>query len=95
MCLNPLCSEGTKLFVTISEDIACDGISRKKHKMIDSCLAPIVRALEHYKVFMRSSCCGHGKYLGHIALQDGRVLVVLEGEAANTFLISGRLPENQ
>lgn len=35
---------------------------------------------------MRSSCCGHGKGLGEICLQDGRVLKVDQKEDKMTIL---------
>ena len=44
---------------------------------IDSCIAPIVGALNKAKIYTSSSCCGHGNKFGHIYLQDGRVLVVI------------------
>jgi hypothetical protein len=43
---------------------------------IDSCIAPIVKALNDGGVLTRNSCCGHGKGPGKIDLVDGRTLVV-------------------
>ncbi|MHA1952283.1 MAG: hypothetical protein ACW987_20795 [Candidatus Thorarchaeota archaeon] len=44
---------------------------------IDSCIAPIVNALQMGGINMRGSCCGHGKSEGYIELQDGRYIFIL------------------
>ena len=44
---------------------------------IDSCLVPIVRTLNAGGIYTMSCCCGHGRELGHIWLQDGRTLVIV------------------
>ena len=43
---------------------------------IDSCIADLVHALNHFNIGTRYSCCGHGKSDGVIELVDGRVLTV-------------------
>ncbi|HEY0169894.1 MAG TPA: hypothetical protein VGB98_02490 [Pyrinomonadaceae bacterium] len=43
---------------------------------VDSCIAPIVRALNGVGVVTVASCCGHGKQPGNIALADGREIVI-------------------
>ena len=67
--------------VKIPEDLACSGKSYWKAMKIDSCIAPIVKALQEGGIDMRGSCCGHGGD-GRINLQDGRVLVIrnIDGE---------------
>lgn len=62
---------------------------------IDSCIADLVRALDQAGIDMRGCCCGHGEHEGNIALQDGRVLLVLQGEPADRYLASDHplLPE--
>lgn len=44
---------------------------------VDSCIAPLVQALNDAGIATVASCCGHGKGLGNIALKDGRELFVL------------------
>jgi hypothetical protein len=43
----------------------------------DPCIAPLVKALNEGGVPTVASCCGHDTYLGSIALEDGRWLVIL------------------
>ena len=43
---------------------------------IDSCIAPIVLALNDAGIETVASCCGHGKIDGSIVLRDGRELVI-------------------
>jgi hypothetical protein len=57
---------------------------------MDACIAPIVQALEAGGVFMRASCCGHGKTDGRIDLQDGRTLVIQRREDEMHGSIRGR-----
>lgn len=64
------------VLVRIAADLAADSITGWKRAQIDRCIAPIVQALQHGGIDMRSSCCGHGKGGGEILLQDGRRLVI-------------------
>lgn len=41
---------------------------------VDSCIAPIVKALNDAGITTEGCCCGHGKTTGHITLTDGRIL---------------------
>lgn len=45
-----------------------------KKFQVDSCIAPIVRALNDAGIETVASCCGHGKINGIISLKDGRQL---------------------
>lgn len=45
-------------------------------KGIDSCIAPIVEALNDAGIYTSQSCCGHGKEDGTIFLHDGRILSI-------------------
>ena len=45
---------------------------------IDFCIHQIVAALNAGGIRTVASCCGHGKMLGRIALEDGRTLVVAD-----------------
>ena len=48
---------------------------------IDSCIAPIVAALQMAGINMRGSCCGHGKQPGENMLEDGRTLEIIAADA--------------
>jgi hypothetical protein len=52
---------------------------------IDSCIADLVEALQTFGIDMRGSCCGHLKRIGHISLQDGRELLILNKETNERF----------
>ena len=75
-----MCKWGTyiELSVPIPAELSCTGKAYWKVKPIDSCIAPIVKALNEGGVYTASSCCGHGKGDGEIILQDGRKLVIKE-----------------
>ena len=53
---------------------------------IDPCLAQIVQALNDAGIPTRSSCCGHGKVVGCIALEDGRDLLIMTREELLEFM---------
>jgi hypothetical protein len=73
-----MCEHGNTvdLKVTVPADLSYTGQDRWAVKPIDRCIAPIVQALNDGGVTTVSSCCGHGKRPGVIALADGRTLVV-------------------
>jgi len=68
--------------VKIPADLSFDGKEKWKLAKIDKCIAPIVKALQEGGVDMRGSCCGHEKGPGKIDLQDGRMLVIQQSDAA-------------
>lgn len=70
--------------VKIPADLSCDGRAKWKDAKIDSCIAPLVQALQDGGIDMRGSCCGHGNGIGDIHLQDGRILLIVDEE----FLIN-------
>jgi len=43
---------------------------------IDACLAPIVKALNDCGAPTVACCCGHGRGLGNIMLDDGREIFI-------------------
>jgi len=43
---------------------------------VDSCLAPLVQALNNAGIETIASCCGHGHLTGSIILRDNRVLEI-------------------
>lgn len=65
--------------VKIPADLSSTGKEKWKDEGIDECIAPIVEALQRGGIDMRGSCCGHRKDPGDIHLQDGRVLVIVNG----------------
>lgn len=44
---------------------------------VDKCIAPVVLALHHTRIDTVASCCGHGKQMGNIALEDGREILIV------------------
>lgn len=73
-----MCSWGATVMVRckIDADLSCEGKDVWRDLEIDSCIAPIVRALQVGGIDMRGSCCGHGRGDGSILLLDGRELIV-------------------
>lgn len=68
------------LSVPIPAGLSHTGEARWAVKPIDSCIAPIVRALNDAGIYTAACCCGHGERDGEIVLQDGRTLVVRSPE---------------
>lgn len=64
------------LSVPILAELSYTGKARWDVKSIDSCIAPIVEALNNGGIFTFNSRCGHGKEDGRIDLQDGRILII-------------------
>lgn len=69
------------VLVKIPADLSSTGFARWKYVAIDCCIASIVDALQKDNIDMRGSCCGHGKTVGEIHLQDGRVLIIADDYA--------------
>ena len=63
------------MLVPIPEELSCTGEFRWDYKGIDSCIAPIVKALNEAGVYTAQSCCGHGGD-GSILLHDGREIII-------------------
>jgi hypothetical protein len=57
-------------------DVVCLPLSGRV-RTIDRCIHHIVAALNAGGVETTACCCGHGKMVGRIDLEDGRVLVVV------------------
>ena len=79
------------LLVNIPAHLSHTGEARWEYKPIDSCIAPIVAALNDHDILTASSCCGHGEYLGSIILQDGRVLLIMDQAEYNRLSTKGVL----
>lgn len=71
-----MCKWGNEvlLLVPIPTELSHTGKFRWDYKEIDSCIAPIVKALNDARIYTSNNCCGHGKIDGTILLQDGRIL---------------------
>jgi len=71
-----MCKWGTDTLVNVKilADQSCSGEEYWKEMKIDSCIAPLVDALQRAGVDMRGSCCGHGKARGRIDLADGQII---------------------
>ena len=65
-----------------------------KTTLIDSCIAPIVDALNNGGIPTEECCCGHGRDPGYIGLMDDRILVVFEDKAAWDELRAALAKEN-
>ncbi len=87
-----MCERGTHelVRVRIPADLAVGGRAKWKRMRIDACIAPLVRVLQEAGINMRGSCCGHGRGHGDIHLQDGRMLLILDGAAATKYLVGKR-----
>lgn len=74
-----MCKHGTDTLVRVKvpADLSSTGEEKWREFGIDSCIAPIVKALQEGGIDMRGSCCGHGDATGRIDLADGRTLVIL------------------
>ena len=73
-----MCQWGTTevLEVTIPAHLSYTGEARQKMVDIDSCIAPIIEALNDGGITTIACCCGHGKRPGSIALADGREFII-------------------
>jgi len=62
--------------LTIPAHLSHTGEARQKVVDIDSCIAPIVKALNDGGITTIACCCGHGKRPGNIILKGGRELII-------------------
>jgi hypothetical protein len=76
-----MCKWGTDVIlrVPIPAELSYTGKFRWAYKGIDSCIAPLVQALNDVGIYTASSCCGHGKVDGIVQLHDGRTIVIKHG----------------
>lgn len=73
-----MCEHGTytMLRVPIPAHLSHTGQFRWDYKAVDSCIAPIVEALNTAGIYTAGCCCGHGENSGSIILHDGREIVI-------------------
>lgn len=74
-----MCAPGTDtiLRVPMPAHLSHTGAFRWDDKAVDSCIAPLVQALNDAGIYTANSCCGHGDDEGEIILHDGRVLRIV------------------
>jgi len=80
-----MCNETTFVAVGVPADLSSTGRAERKKVQIDACIADLIRALQAADIDTRGCCCGHGKRCGDIALEDGRVLLVISAENAKDW----------
>jgi len=75
-----MCERGNYviLLVPIPGYLSGTGEFRWAYKEVDSCIAPIVRALNDAGIYTSGCCCGHGEMRGSIGLHDGRFLIITD-----------------
>lgn len=78
-----MCEWGTHVdvHVKVAVQLSATGAEHWRLFGIDSCIAPLVRALQDGGIDMLGSCCGHGKAPGRIDLADGRVLLIVSPDS--------------
>jgi len=68
-----MCKWGTDTEVTL----CVARMNGMKTTKVDSCIAPIVQALNDAGIKTIASCCGHNKRPGNIVLDDERKLFII------------------
>lgn len=73
-----MCEWGTDvlLSVPIPASLSYDGKERWAIKPVDSCIAPLIQALNDAGLYTANCCCGHGKGDGLILMHDGSRLLI-------------------
>lgn len=84
-----MCKWGTEvvLNLTVAAENSHTGQAYVRPFGVDSCIAPIVKALNDAGIATTQSCCGHGKSDGEIALADGRKLRIATSESQSLPLV--------
>jgi len=67
-------SDKVLLSVPIPDNLSHNGKMFWKNTEVDSCIAPIVKALNDSGIYTSGCCCGHGKTEGTILLHDGEMI---------------------
>lgn len=73
-----MCTWGTHtpVMILMPAELHHTGKAHFEIKMIDSCIAPLIRRLNAAGIFTSNCCCGHGKADASIHLQDGTRMLV-------------------
>lgn len=77
-----MCEHGTITRVSLAHPRKLDG---KQWAGVDSCIAPLVQALNSAGIQTVASCCGHGHRPGSIILEDDRELIVTDYQTARSI----------
>lgn len=82
-----MCKWGTDVEINVKVDASLSSSRETKWRtfQIDSCIAPLVKALQEGGVDMLASCCGHEGAPGRIDLVNGRTLLIISREEADAF----------
>lgn len=75
-----MCKHGTLKKVETRKSI--NGKILVETRSVDSCIAPLIQALNAVGIETVASCCGHGNRPGSIVLWDGRELTITTFEEA-------------
>lgn len=75
----------TVLRLSIPANLSHSGIAYEKDVAVDSCIAPLVAALNAAGFRTVASCCGHGSRPGRISLADGRDLLIMSFQEASSI----------
>ena len=77
-----MCKWGTdtELLLPVPAHLSHTGKRYMKKVPVDTCIAPIVKALADAGIEMVASCCGHDKGHGCIDLLDGRRIMIIKAE---------------
>lgn len=82
-----MCKWGTDtlLLVPMPANLSHTGEFRWAVKGVDSCIAPIVQALNDAGIYTSGCCCGHGKAPGNIHLHDGRIIEISSPDTPDPY----------
>jgi hypothetical protein len=61
---------------------------KEKIAYVDNCIYGLVKCLNDAGFLTKASCCGHGKDIGIISLQDGRELIIAKDYETGMNLIN-------
>lgn len=89
-----MCLWGTdvEVMVPMPASLSHTGAARWAVKGVDSCIAPLVEALNVAGLHTANSCCGHGREPGQIILHDGRVVGITTDEVVQMSSQNERPP---
>lgn len=63
-----MCRHGTTKFIKLNN----------KEVEVDTCIIPIIEALNNAGVRTTACCCGHKRTPGNVTLADGRVITIFD-----------------
>lgn len=68
-----MCNWGTdtEVLLITPAHLSHNGVSYQSYRSIDSCIVPLILALNDAGIHTSGCCCGHGKSDGSVILHDG------------------------